>query len=60
MRAAGGRVTIGQAAGRFSLTAELPLETRELGRSGFADLRSPWPQAGTPGRRAGRRLRRRP
>ena len=43
MRAAGGRVTIGQAAGRFSLTAELPLETHELGRSGSADLRPPWP-----------------
>ena len=42
MRAAGGRVTIGQAAGRFSLTAELPLETHELGRSGSADLRPPW------------------
>ena len=42
MRAAGGRVTIGQAAGQFSLTAEIPLETHELGRPGSVDLRPPW------------------
>jgi two-component system, NarL family, sensor histidine kinase DesK len=41
MRAAGGRMTTGQAAGRFSLTAELPLETGGPGRSGSADPRPP-------------------
>jgi len=35
-------MTTGQTAGRFSLTAELPLETRGLARSGSADPRPPW------------------
>ena len=41
VRAAGGRLTIRQAGGRFGLTAELPLEDDGLIRPGLADLR-PW------------------
>jgi two-component system sensor histidine kinase DesK len=41
VRAAGGRLTIGRADGRFGLTAELPLETREQERPAPADLRQP-------------------
>jgi len=41
VRAAGGRLTIRQADGRFDLTAELPLEAPEPGEPGLEDLRQP-------------------
>jgi two-component system, NarL family, sensor histidine kinase DesK len=46
VRAAGGRLTIRQAGGRFGLTAELPPEDHRAGRAGLGDLRD-W----EPGRR---------
>jgi two-component system, NarL family, sensor histidine kinase DesK len=46
VRAAGGRLTVQQAGGRFGLTAELPLEGHGLGQPELADPR-PW----EPGRR---------
>jgi hypothetical protein len=41
VRAAGGRLTIRQADGRFALTAELPRETRQLVGPELEDLWQP-------------------